>query len=115
MQPTLRTLTTLIHEMPSMVARIDSSRANQLVGKAPKPSSHHHSSKTASAVIGFIVPLVALVYFFGLFLLYKYARKHPRPVNKESGVRLQKYGPGKPHARLLPLSPFAATKGEGHS
>jgi len=80
--------------MPSTLARIhQTSESKQAMRSPSEPSPSHYSSSAASAVIASVVPLVAFVYFFGLFLLYKYAKQHPRPVNKESGVRLQKYGP----------------------
>lgn len=79
-------------------------RSAMLDASIPPPTSSNkppHTSGTISAVIATVVPLLAFIYFAALFGLYRYARRHPRPVNKTSGVRLQRYGPGARHANLL--------------
>src|SRR5271170_1953773 len=76
-------------------------RSAMLDASIPPPTSSNkpsHTSGTTSAVIATVVPLLAFIYFVALFGLYRYARRHPSPVNKTSGVRLQRYGPGACHA-----------------
>jgi len=37
--------------------------------------------------------MLALIYFCALFWSFRHSQRHPRPLNKLSGVRLQRYGP----------------------
>jgi hypothetical protein len=50
-------------------------------------------SNTISSLIGCIIPIIALIYLSALSLVYRYAQRNPRPLNKSSGVRVQRYAP----------------------
>ncbi|KAF8646195.1 hypothetical protein AX16_007339 [Volvariella volvacea WC 439] len=51
------------------------------------------TSRTISAVIASVIPVLALLYFLGLFWTYRYAKRNPRPFNKSSGIRVHTYAP----------------------
>ncbi|KAH7925826.1 hypothetical protein BV22DRAFT_1033533 [Leucogyrophana mollusca] len=50
-------------------------------------------SSAITSVIAAVTPMLALIYFCPLYLLYRHSKRNPRPINKISGVRLQQYGP----------------------
>ncbi|KAF8183435.1 hypothetical protein BJ912DRAFT_853653, partial [Pholiota molesta] len=45
-------------------------------------------------LIACIVPMIALMYLLLLSWTYQYSQRNPRPLNKTSGLWLQKYAPG---------------------
>lgn len=53
-------------------------------------------SSAISSVIAAVTPMLALIYFCPLYLLYRHSKRHPRTLNKVSGLRIQQYGPGEP-------------------
>jgi len=48
---------------------------------------------TIGSLIGCIIPIIALIYMSVLSLVYRYARRNPRPLTKSSGIRVQRYAP----------------------
>lgn len=56
-------------------------------------------SSAISSVIAAVTPMLALIYFCPLYLLYRHSKRHPRTLNKVSGVRIQQYGPRKSKIR----------------
>ncbi|KAF9001571.1 hypothetical protein BDQ17DRAFT_1244386 [Cyathus striatus] len=50
-------------------------------------------SSTITALVACITPMIGLLYFCALTWTYKFSRRNPRPLNKTSGVRLQRYAP----------------------
>jgi hypothetical protein len=70
---------------------------------APSPSFTEISQKsrtiylsnTISSLIGCIIPIIAFIYLSALSLAYRYAQRNPRPLNKSSGVRVQRYAPSR--------------------
>ncbi|KAH7913778.1 hypothetical protein BJ138DRAFT_1145242 [Hygrophoropsis aurantiaca] len=50
-------------------------------------------SSAITSVIAAVTPMLALIYFCPLYLLYRHSKRNPRPINKVSGIRLQQYGP----------------------
>jgi len=70
----------------------------------PTPTSlpnYLQSEASYSSALGTIVALTCvllfLLYLGVVILTYRYARNHPRGVNKVSGVRLQTAAPGRSH------------------
>ncbi|EGO24249.1 hypothetical protein SERLADRAFT_369483 [Serpula lacrymans var. lacrymans S7.9] len=57
-------------------------------------SKSQNYATATSTVIAVVAPMFALIYFCPLYLLYRHSKRHPRPINKVSGARLQQYGPG---------------------
>ncbi|OBZ66183.1 hypothetical protein A0H81_13792 [Grifola frondosa] len=55
--------------------------------------SQHPTSKAASGVIAVVILIIAAAYAIGFYYLYRYARQHPKALNKTSGVLLQRYAP----------------------
>jgi len=66
---------------------------NATVAAAPDVSRSRMYSSAISSVIAAVTPMLALIYFCPLYLLYRHSKRHPRPVNKVSGIRMQQYGP----------------------
>ncbi|EGN92388.1 hypothetical protein SERLA73DRAFT_65845 [Serpula lacrymans var. lacrymans S7.3] len=56
-------------------------------------SKSQNYATATSTVIAVVAPMFALIYFCPLYLLYRHSKRHPRPINKVSGARLQQYGP----------------------
>lgn len=52
-------------------------------------------SSAISSIIAAVTPMLALIYFCPLYLLYRHSKRHPRTLNKVSGLRIQQYGPCK--------------------
>jgi len=50
-------------------------------------------SSAISSIIAAVTPMLALIYFCPLYLLYRHSKRHPRTFNKVSGLRIQQYGP----------------------
>ncbi|KAG6335671.1 hypothetical protein ID866_3405 [Astraeus odoratus] len=50
-------------------------------------------SSAISSIIAAVTPMLALIYFCPLYLLYRHSKRNPRPLNKMSGMRMQQYGP----------------------
>ncbi|KAF9479971.1 hypothetical protein BDN70DRAFT_654353 [Pholiota conissans] len=50
-------------------------------------------SSTTTFLIACTVPMIGLMYLLLLSWTYQYSRRNPRPLNKASGLRLQKYAP----------------------
>ncbi|KII89721.1 hypothetical protein PLICRDRAFT_39865 [Plicaturopsis crispa FD-325 SS-3] len=67
---------------------------NSSISLATAASSGNHTSTTLTAVLSAVTPLLALLYSCALYLVYRYGKKHPKPLNKTSGRRLQQYAPG---------------------
>jgi len=55
--------------------------------------SPHSNTQVASAVTAVITILISLAYIVGLYFLYRYAKKHPKALNRASSVYLQRYAP----------------------
>ncbi|KAF8972249.1 hypothetical protein BDZ97DRAFT_1018524 [Flammula alnicola] len=64
-----------------------------LIPDDPIASRLSYLSSTITTLIACITPMIALMYLFFLSWTYQYARKNPRPLNKASGLWLQKYAP----------------------
>lgn len=62
-------------------------------------------SNTISSLIGCIIPILALLYLSVVSWIHRYSQRRSRPLNKISGVRMQRYAPRKrttlPTLRLL--------------
>lgn len=52
-------------------------------------------SNTISSLIGCIIPILALFYLSVVSWIHRYSQRHSRPLNKISGVRMQRYAPRK--------------------
>ncbi|TFK36688.1 hypothetical protein BDQ12DRAFT_609412 [Crucibulum laeve] len=50
-------------------------------------------SSTITSLLACITPMLGLMYLVALSWTYRYARRNPRPLNKTSGVRLQRFAP----------------------
>lgn len=72
------------------------------VSASPDVSKSRMYSSAISSVIAAVTPMLALIYFCPLYLLYRHSKRHPRTLNKVSGLRIQQYGPRKCQT-LVPL------------
>ncbi|KAF8428871.1 hypothetical protein L210DRAFT_3118517 [Boletus edulis BED1] len=63
------------------------------VSAAPDANKSRIYSSAISSIIAAVTPMLALIYFCPLYLLYRHSKRHPRTLNKVSGVRIQQYGP----------------------
>lgn len=63
------------------------------VSTSPDVSKSRMYSSAISSVIAAVTPMLALIYFCPLYLLYRHSRRYPRTLNKVSGIRIQQYGP----------------------
>jgi len=68
------------------------------VSTSPLPSDESsqrtaYLSSSLTSVIACLTPMLALMYCCALFWTYRYAQRYPRPLNKTSGLRLQRYAP----------------------
>ncbi|KAI6042487.1 hypothetical protein EDC04DRAFT_2658382 [Pisolithus marmoratus] len=63
------------------------------VSSAPDVSKSRMYSSAISSIIAAVTPMLALIYFCPLYLLYRHSKRNPRPLNKMSGTRMQQYGP----------------------
>ncbi|KIJ66835.1 hypothetical protein HYDPIDRAFT_85246 [Hydnomerulius pinastri MD-312] len=68
-------------------------QSSATVATAPDASKSRMYSSAISSVIAAVTPMLALIYFCPLYLLYRHSKRHPRPLNKVSGMRMQQYGP----------------------
>lgn len=67
-------------------------RADAAPSEAFTPSTEYLST-TATSLTACITLMIALSYLVGLSWAFKYAQANPKPLNKGSGVHLQKYAP----------------------
>lgn len=65
------------------------------VSASPDVSKSRMYSSAISSIIAAVTPMLALIYFCPLYLLYRHSKRHPRTLNKVSGLRIQQYGPRK--------------------
>jgi hypothetical protein len=63
------------------------------VSASPDVSQSRMYSSAISSIIAAVTPMLALIYFCPLYLLYRHSKRHPRTLNKVSGIRIQQYGP----------------------
>ncbi|KDQ52769.1 hypothetical protein JAAARDRAFT_61776 [Jaapia argillacea MUCL 33604] len=56
-------------------------------------SNAEEASRTASIIITTIILLVGIIYVGAVAWFYRRIRSYPRPLNKTSGVQLQKFAP----------------------
>ncbi|EIW84407.1 hypothetical protein CONPUDRAFT_120257 [Coniophora puteana RWD-64-598 SS2] len=56
-------------------------------------SAAHKYAQTTAAVIAGVTPMLALIYFCPLVLVFRHAKRHPRAVNKVAGARVQVWAP----------------------
>ncbi|KAI9570625.1 hypothetical protein HD554DRAFT_2083616 [Boletus coccyginus] len=63
------------------------------ISASPDASKSRMYSSAISSVIAAVTPMLALIYFCPLYLLYRHSKRHPRTLNKVSGLRIQQYGP----------------------
>jgi hypothetical protein len=94
--------------MPQVFSRNGVPEAIPVLKSLPRNETYAGISRPFSAVRASLVPLV-FIYFCALFLLYRRAQLHLRPVNKiqSSGGRSKRYDPGTrlrlPQPVLLPI------------
>ncbi|KAG1863465.1 hypothetical protein C8R48DRAFT_708526 [Suillus tomentosus] len=68
-------------------------QSSPTISSAPDVSSSKIYTSAISSVIAAVTPMLALIYFCPLYLLYRHSKRHPRSINKISGARVQQYGP----------------------
>ncbi|KAJ8586997.1 hypothetical protein M405DRAFT_822404 [Rhizopogon salebrosus TDB-379] len=68
-------------------------QSSSTVANPPDISGPRMYSSAISSVIAAVTPMLALIYFCPLYLLYRHSKRHPRSINKVSGARVQQYGP----------------------
>lgn len=68
-------------------------QSSAAVSSAPDANKSRMYSSAISSVIAAVTPMLALIYFCPLYLLYRHSKRNPRPLNKMSGTRMQQYGP----------------------
>jgi hypothetical protein len=65
-----------------------------------------HFSNLISGVIAAVTPMLGMFYFCSLVLLYRNAQRHPRTFKNKTGLRLQRYGPGRHTSCVFTVSSF---------
>ena len=84
------------HSFPSMVLSSLASRATNITGSAgPLSFSTSYASTTLTSIIACATPMIALMFLAALSWIYRYSVQNPRPINKVSGYRLQRFAPCK--------------------
>jgi hypothetical protein len=81
-----------------MAPMINSAVLNLIARAEPTsnlPESKGYLTTTATSLTACITLMIALSYLVGLSWASKYAEANPKPLNKGSGVHLQKYAPRK--------------------
>ncbi|KAG2149035.1 uncharacterized protein EDB93DRAFT_1084637 [Suillus bovinus] len=68
-------------------------QSSPTVSSVPDISTSRIYTSAISSVIAAVTPMLALIYFCPLYLLYRHSKRHPRSINKISGARVQQYGP----------------------
>ncbi|KIM64288.1 hypothetical protein SCLCIDRAFT_1213390 [Scleroderma citrinum Foug A] len=68
-------------------------QSNPAIASAPDVSKSRMYSSAISSIIAAVTPMLALIYFCPLYLLYRHSKRNPRPLNKTSGMKMQQYGP----------------------
>ncbi|KAI5998849.1 hypothetical protein EDD15DRAFT_213273 [Pisolithus albus] len=68
-------------------------QSSPAISSAPDANKSRMYSSAISSVIAAVTPMLALIYFCPLYLLYRHSKRNPRPLNKMSGMRMQQYGP----------------------
>ncbi|KAG2118513.1 hypothetical protein BD769DRAFT_1482232 [Suillus cothurnatus] len=68
-------------------------QSSPTVSSTPDVSNPRIYTSAISSVIAAVTPMLALIYFCPLYLLYRHSKRHPRSINKISGARVQQYGP----------------------
>lgn len=71
-------------------------QSNPAISTAPDANRSRMYSSAISSIIAAVTPMLALIYFCPLYLLYRHSKRNPRPLNKTSGMKMQQYGPRKP-------------------
>lgn len=61
----------------------------------PVSSRTAYLSSTVTSLVACITPMIALMYLVVLSWVYRYSQRNPKPLNKASGVWLQRYAPCK--------------------
>jgi len=59
----------------------------------PVSSRTAYLSSTITSLVACITPMIALMYLVVLSWVYRYSQRNPKPLNKASGVWLQRYAP----------------------
>lgn len=83
-----------------MLHRPQLSRFAHLVHRAettqvtgPPAFSNAYTSTALTSILACAMPMMALIYLAGLSWVYRYSLENPRPINKVSGYRLQRFAP----------------------
>ncbi|KAF9037690.1 hypothetical protein BJ165DRAFT_569011 [Panaeolus papilionaceus] len=56
-------------------------------------SRRDYLTGTTTSLIACVTPMIALMYMFVLSWTYRYAQSNPRPLNKSSSLKIQRYAP----------------------
>jgi len=86
--PMISSITTAV-----LSATASSMPPSTFISDDPSSSRISYLSSTTTSLIACITPMIGLMYLCILSWTFQHARKNPRPLNKTSGVRLQKYAP----------------------
>ncbi|EKM78962.1 hypothetical protein AGABI1DRAFT_75535 [Agaricus bisporus var. burnettii JB137-S8] len=68
-------------------------RADTNATAEPLQFSSSYTSTTLTSIIACAVPMIALMFLAGISWVYRYSVQKPRPINKASGYRLQRFAP----------------------
>lgn len=79
---------TQISSARQFVRRADTT---QVLG--PPTSSNTYTTTALTSILACAMPMMALIYLAGLSWVYRYSVENPRPINKVSGCRLQRFAP----------------------
>ena len=63
------------------------------VSGPPSTLSNAYTTTALTSILACAMPMMALIYLAGLSWVYRYSVENPRPINKVSGSRLQRFAP----------------------
>ncbi|KXN80751.1 hypothetical protein AN958_07222 [Leucoagaricus sp. SymC.cos] len=71
------------------------SRANSTVTEptGPPTFSNSYTTTALTSILACAIPMIALIFLATISWALRYSMKNPRPINKVSGYRLQRYAP----------------------
>jgi len=71
------------------------------VSGPPSTLSNAYTTTALTSILACAMPMMALIYLAGLSWVYRYSVENPRPINKVSGSRLQRFAPRMSQGRTM--------------
>ena len=97
---TARSMLQVLHRAQhprQLVYRADTTQ----VSGPPSTLSNAYTTTALTSILACAMPMMALIYLAGLSWVYRYSVENPRPINKVSGSRLQRFAPRMSQGRTM--------------